>query len=65
MNFKKLLNKNVKIITPEGDEFTGNVHLYFYPDENENGKESIVLESCPSSDLIEFYEEDIKEIIFL
>lgn len=42
-------------------KFDGVVTDYFHPDENETGKESIVIDSSNGS-AIEFYEDDIKEI---
>ena len=41
--------------------FLGKVNDYFYPDDNENGKESIVVDTIDGS-AVEFYEENIKAI---
>ncbi len=61
MNLKRFYNTKVNIITNTGMKFDGIVTDYFYPDENETGKESIVIDSSNSS-AIEVYEDDIKEI---
>ena len=62
MNLKKFYNTKVNnIITNTGMKFDGVVTDYFHPDENETGKESIVIDSSNGS-VIEFYEDDIKEI---
>lgn len=51
----------MNIVTKEGIAFSGVVIEYFYPEENESGKESIVIDSS-SGNPVEFYEEDIKII---
>lgn len=61
LNLKRFYNTKVNIITNTGMKFDGIVTDYFYPDENETGKESIVIDSSNSS-AIEVYEDDIKEI---
>ncbi len=51
----------MNIVTKEEIAFSGVVTEYFYPDENESGKECIVIDSL-SGYPVEFYEEDIKII---
>ena len=58
MKLKRFYNKKVNIVTKA---FSGVVTEYFYPEENESGKESIVIDSS-SGNPVEFYEEDIKII---
>lgn len=61
MKLKRFYNKKVNIVTKEGIAFSGVVTEYFYHEENESGKESIVIDSS-SGNPVEFYEEDIKII---
>jgi len=61
MKLKEFYNKKVNIVTNEGTAFSGVVTEYFYPEDNESGKESIVIDSS-DGDAVEFYEEDIKTI---
>lgn len=61
MKLKQFYNKKVNIVTKEEIAFSGVVTEYFYSDENESGKESIVIDSS-SGYPVEFYEEDIKII---
>ena len=51
----------MNIVSKEGTAFSGVVTEYFYPEENESGKESIVIDSSSGAP-VEFYEEDIKII---
>ena len=62
MDLKKYYDREVVIISDDGQIFSGLVEDYMYPEDNENGKESIILTTKKQS-LIEFYEDDIKEII--
>ena len=62
MELKKYYDREVVIIADDGQIFSGFVEDYMYPEDNENGKESIILTTKKQS-LIEFYEDDIKEII--
>ena len=62
MDLKKYYDREVVIIADDGQMFSGFVEDYMYPEDNENGKESIILTTKKQS-LIEFYEDDIKEII--
>lgn len=61
MNLKQYYGKKVKIVAENSKIFLGRVNDYFYPDENESGKESIVVDTIENQ-AIEFYEEHIKEI---
>lgn len=45
MKLKRFYNKKVNIIIKEGIAFSGVVTEYFYPEENESGKESMVIDS--------------------
>lgn len=45
MKLKRFYNKKVNIVTKEEIAFSGVVTEYFYPEENESGKESIVIDS--------------------
>lgn len=62
MDLKKYYGRGVVIVTDDGQTFSGVIDDYISPDDNENGKESIILTTKKQS-LIEFYEDDIKEII--
>lgn len=61
MNLKQYYGKKVKIVADNDKAFLGKVNDYFYPDDNENGKESIVVDTIENQ-AIEFYEDHIKEI---
>ena len=61
MSLKELCGKRVRIVSPDGVSFMGKVDDYFYPEDNENEKESVVLDTEDGT-LIEFYEDDIKEL---
>lgn len=51
----------MNIVSNEGTAFSGVVTEYFHPDENDSGRESIVIDTS-SGECVEFYEEDIKTI---
>lgn len=61
MSLKELCGKRIRIVSPDGASFTGKVSDYFYPEDNENEKESVVLDTEDGT-LIEIYEDDIKEL---
>ena len=61
MKLRQFYNKKVNIVSKEGIVFSGVVTEYFYPEENESGKESIVIDSSSGAP-VEFCEEDIKII---
>lgn len=64
MNLKQYYNKKVKIVSVDKVVFIGTVNDYFYPDDNENEKESIVIDTSDKR-VIEFYEDDIQTIEIL
>lgn len=53
MNLKQYYGKKVKIVADNDKVFLGKVNDYFYPDDNENGKESIVVDTIENQ-AIEF-----------
>ena len=61
MKLKQFYNKKVKIVADNDLVFLGTVNDYFYPDDNKNEKESIVVDTIEGS-AVEFYEDDIAEI---
>ena len=61
MKLKKFINEKVSIVSNDGITSCGVVTDYFYPDENESGEESIVIDT-PAGKVIEFYGKDIKSI---
>lgn len=61
MRLKQFYNKKVKIVADNGIVFLGTVNDYFYSDDNESEKESIVIDTVEGS-AVEFYEDDIAEI---
>ena len=58
------VDKKVSIIDTDGKLFVGTINDYLYPDENDLGIESIVLETT-QGDLIEFVEDDIQTITII
>lgn len=58
MNLVDFYGENVKITAVNGNVYTGVVEDYIYPEDNENGKESIIVDTT-SKDIVEFYENDI------
>ena len=61
LDLKLFDGKEVVVVSKGGRIFYGKVRAYFYPDENNHGVESIVLETKNNS-LIEFTEDDIASI---
>lgn len=61
MNLKSYYNKKVKIVDKNGHVFSGIVDEYFFPEDNESGVESIVIETH-EGDLYEFAEDTIEKI---
>ena len=45
MNLKQYYNKQVKIVSKSGKVFWGTVNDYFYPEDNDTGKESIAIDT--------------------
>lgn len=60
MELKKYYGKKVHIVDSLGKEWKGLVDTYIYPEDNESGNESIIIDTGTKS--IEFEESDIKEI---
>lgn len=61
MNLVDFYGENVKITAVNGNVYTGVVEDYIYPEDNENGTESIIVDTT-SKDIVEFYENDIFSI---
>lgn len=64
MELENFYGKKVNIISTNGKSFVGTVNDYFFPDDNESGKESIVIDTL-NGDAIEFTEEDIETITII
>lgn len=64
MELKHYYGKKVTVIDVDGKTFTGLVDDYFFPEDNENGEESIVIKTNGSG-LVEFTSNDIKEITII
>lgn len=65
MGLIKFWEKNVRIIDTDGQVFEGHVSDYVYPDDDDIGTESIIID-CMEGPLkgrgVEFWEKDIKSI---
>ena len=61
MNLKSFYGKTVTIVDVNNQTFTGVVDDYFFPEDNENGEESIILKTA-DSEFIEFRNSDINKI---
>ena len=64
MGLKFYCGKKVNIVGTNGKSFVGTVSDYFFPDDNESEKESIVIDTY-DGDAIEFTEEDIQTIAII
>lgn len=62
MSLKQFYEKTVSIVAMNEKTFEGKVTHYFYPEDNETGKESIAIRDKLSGNLVEFPEDDIKSI---
>lgn len=62
MNLKELLGRKVTIVATNGRIFTGRITDYFWPDDNEDNVESIVMKT-DSNQYIEFRAEDVQTAI--
>lgn len=62
MSLMKYKGKKVIIETTDKQIFRGTIGDYVYPDDNENGKESIIIDAIGKKFPIELYESDIKTI---
>ena len=64
MTLKQYYNKTVNVVDNNSQVFNGIVTDYFFPEDNESGKESIVIETS-GGDLYEFTEDDINKITII
>lgn len=62
MNLKEFWGHSVVIQAKNKKVFFGEVNDYIYPEDNENGKDSIILDPTNGGNPIEFYENDIKSV---
>lgn len=62
MDLKTLVDKKVRIIDIDGQEFLGMVTDYDYPEDNEPEEESIIIEDELRSQSIMFYGREIKSL---
>ena len=61
LSLRSFFGKKVTIIDENGNVFFGTVDDYFYPEDNDDGEESIVL-SISDSEPIEFRRASIEKI---
>ena len=61
MSLKQYFGQTVVIVADNDEIFCGFIDDYFYPEDNENNLESIVLKTS-SGNLYEFTNEDIETI---
>ena len=64
MLLKQYFGCMVTIITDDNEMFSGIVDDYIFPEDNDNGLESIILRTS-KGDLYEFTEEDIEKITII
>lgn len=62
MELIKFINRKVIIQTFDDKIFRGMINDYIYPEDNENEKESIIIDAIGYDFPYEFYEDDIKSI---
>ena len=62
MNLAKYYGKSVEIQGTDGTVYIGVVNDYIELEDSGNGKESIIIDTIPRANAIEFYEADIKRI---
>lgn len=55
-------DKDVVIQTNNGKVYRGNVNYYFYPEDNEDGQESIAIRDYSSGLLVNIGKSEIKSI---
>lgn len=65
MDLGQYEGKLVVIVDVDNKIFHGRVTDYFYPDNNDDGKESIAIDDYRYGNPIEFNEDDIKTIEFI
>jgi len=61
MNLKEFYGKRVHIVEIDGASFWGKVNDYFFPEDNEIGIESIIVD-LENGEPTEFYPHEIKTI---
>ncbi len=61
MSLKEYYEHTVKIIADNGEVFCGIVIDYFFPDDNENNLESIIIRTSKGN-LFEFTKDEIETI---
>ena len=64
MGLAQYYGKEVYIISENGKSFVGTVNDYFDAEDNDFGKESIIIDT-PKGDVVEFTEDDIQTIIIM
>ena len=62
MSLQRFYNKKVCVVTFYGEKIVGKVDEYIFPDDNDNGIESIVIKEALCGDLVEVYKNNIKSI---
>lgn len=62
MDFKKFYDCKVKVRTTDGRMLIGDMIEYYYADQNENGKQSIVLDTMAYDEPVELYDDEIINI---
>ena len=62
MNLKQFWEHRVIIESINRKIYRGVVSEYIFPEDNENGKESIIVDAVGYGNPMEFYEKDIKSI---
>lgn len=61
MILKSYYGKKVTVVDVNGQVFTGKVDEYFFPEDNDNGKESIILKTT-DNEFVEFTDDTIEKI---
>lgn len=61
MTLKSFYGKQVTVVCDNGQTFSGVVDDYFYPEDNDNGEESIILKTI-NCEFVEFTSGEINEI---
>lgn len=61
MTLKSFYGKQVTVVCDNGQTFSGVVDDYFYPEDNDNGEESIILKTT-DFEFVEFAASEISEI---
>lgn len=61
---QKYLERKIRIVVEDGTTFKGVVTEYFFPEDNDNGMESVIIRT-EHGELFELFESDIEEIIIV